>query len=230
MTVEPVVLLIEDDAQIRRFLRNSLEPQGFRLIEATTAGEGLALAAQYVPDLVILDLGLPDADGIDTITRLRAWSQLPILVLSARTSERQKVEALERGADDYLTKPFGFPELLARMRVALRRQSLRDAAADATAFETGPLRVDLAQRRVALAGKEVHLSPLEYRLLLVLVRHAGRVITHQQLLAAVWGPNSASHQHSLRVYMAHLRRKLEPEGGARLFQTEAGVGYRLRTN
>ena len=221
-----MVLLVEDDAAMRRFLGTSLEPAGWRLVQATTASEGLALAMQYVPDLVLLDLGLPDLDGVEVIRRLRAWTKVPIVVLSARDRERQKVEALDAGADDYVTKPFGFAELVARMRAAVRR-SLHEAAAEPV-FDGGALHVDLERREVRLAGAEVHLSPTEYKLLSVLVRHAGRVVTQQQLLEAVWGPHAAHQAHYLRVYMANLRRKLEPERDGRLFATEAGVGYRLR--
>jgi two-component system KDP operon response regulator KdpE len=222
----PLVLLVEDDAAMRRFLGASLEPAGWRLVQATTATEGLALAMQYVPDLVLLDLGLPDLEGVEVIRRLRAWSKVPIVVLSARDREREKVAALDAGADDYVTKPFGFAELVARMRAAIRR-SLHATAAEPV-FDSGALHVDLERREVRLAGGEVHLSPTEYKLLSVLVRHAGRVVTQQQLLEAVWGPHAAKQAHYLRVYMANLRRKLEPERDGRLFATEAGVGYRLR--
>ncbi len=222
----PLVLLIEDDAAMRRFLATSLPPAGWRLVEATTGAEGLSLAMQYVPDVVLLDLGLPDLDGIEVLRRLRAWSTVPVVVLSARDRERQKVEALDAGADDYVTKPFGFAELLARMRASLRRMA-RESPADLT-LTTGALHVDLELREVRLAGEAVHLSPTEYKLLAVLARHAGRVVTQRQLLEAVWGPGGARHAHYLRVYMANLRRKLEPERDGRLFATEAGVGYRLR--
>lgn len=225
MTDGPLVLLVEDDPAMRRFLRTSLEPAGWRLVEAVNATEGQALAMQYVPDVVLLDLGLPDVDGVELIRRLRAWTRVPIVVLSARDRERQKVEALEAGADDYLTKPFGFAELVARMRAVMRRAVQEETPHPV--FESGALRVDLERREVRLAGAEVHLSPTEYKLLAVLVRHAGRVVTQQQLLEAVWGPHASRQSHYLRVYMANLRRKLEPERDGRLFATEAGVGYRL---
>lgn len=221
---DPLLLLVEDDPQVRRFLRTSLPPQGYQLIEAETGREGVALAAQYLPDVVLLDLGLPDMDGVEVIGQLRAWSTVPILVISARELERQKIAALDAGADDYLTKPFGFGELLARVRVALRRSGAhRDEPA--AMFQAGPLTVDLAARHVLLGDQQVHLTPIEFKLLAVLVRHAGRVVTHKQLLEAVWGPHAAGQTDSLRVYMMRLRRKLE--GGGRLFTTEPGVGYRL---
>lgn len=224
---QAVVLAIEDEPQMRRFLRNSLQPQHYRLIEASTGQEGLSLAAQYVPDLILLDLGLPDLDGIEVLHRLRAWTQAPVLVLSAREQERQKVEALDAGADDYLTKPFGFPELLARMRVALRHARRADAV-DPERLDVAPIAIDLVARRVTVNGDEVHLSPIEYKLLVHLARHAGKVLTHKQLLEAVWGPKGAAHAHYLRVYMTNLRRKLETDG-QRLFVNEPRVGYRLRS-
>jgi two-component system, OmpR family, KDP operon response regulator KdpE len=224
----PVILIVEDDGQMRRFLRTTLAAHGFRLLEAGTAADGARLAAEHVPDLVLLDLGLPDMDGLEVARQIRTWSGTPIIVLSARDQERQKVEALDAGADDYLTKPFGLGELLARIRVALRHARQRAAGSLDEPFESGPLRVDLAARRVLLDGREVHLTPVEYKLLATLVRHAGRVVTHNQLLQAVWGPQSAGETQYLRVYMTHLRRKLEPDPAKpRLFGTEAGVGYRL---
>jgi two-component system KDP operon response regulator KdpE len=224
--VNPLLLVIEDDPQVRRFLRAGLPPQGYQLIEAETGGEGVILAAQHLPDVVLLDLGLPDIDGMEVIHQLRAWSTAPIVVLSARELERQKIAALDAGADDYLTKPFGFGELLARVRVALRRAARRDDEPASSTFEVGPLAVDLAARRVLLDGEDVHLTPIEYKLLTVLVRYAGKVVTHRQLLEAVWGPRASAGQTAhLRVHMMHLRRKLERAG--RLFTTEPGVGYRL---
>lgn len=225
MSDGPLVLIVEDDASVRRFLRTGLEAQGMRVVEADNGGQALSLAMQYVPDLVLLDLGLPDIDGIEVTRRLRAWSAAPILVVSARGHERNKVEALDAGADDYVTKPFGFPELVARIRAALRRV-VRTATAGTT-IEAGTLRIDLEARRVTLAGVEVHLTPLEYKLLSVLARHAGKVVTHKQLLEAIWGPRSLEQTQYLRVHMTHLRRKLERDGGPRMFSTEAGVGYRL---
>jgi two-component system KDP operon response regulator KdpE len=224
----PLVLLVEDDLQMRRFLRTTLVAQGLRLIEAATGAEGARLAADYVPDVVLLDLGLPDIDGIEVARRIREWSAMPIIVLSARDQERQKVAALDAGADDYLTKPFGFPELLARIRVALRHARQRSAETMDRPFETGPLRVDLVARRVFLDGREVRLTPVEYKLLATLVKNSGRVVTHSQLLQAVWGPRGAGQTHYLRVYMTHLRHKLEPDRSRpRLISTEAGVGYRF---
>ena len=224
----PLVLLIEDEPQMRRFLRVSLASHGFRLVEAATAAEGLALAASHNPEVVLLDLGLPDGDGIGVARRVREWSPMPILVISARGREADKVEALDAGADDYVTKPFGIDELLARIRVALRHA--RQAGASSTPIlEIGPMRIDLDRRQVTVSGKEVHLSPIEYRLLVLLARNAGRVLTHRQLLKEVWGPGHADQTHYLRVYMATLRRKIEPEPARpRLLTTEPGVGYRLR--
>jgi two-component system, OmpR family, KDP operon response regulator KdpE len=224
----PVVLLIEDEPQMRRFLRAALGTEEYDLVEAATAREGLAQAAGRNPELILLDLGLPDADGIDVTRRIREWSNTPIIVLSARGQENDKIAALDAGADDYLTKPFGVGELLARMRVALRH---RYATADAAepVFEQGGIKVDLARRQVFRDGTEVHLTPLEYKLLATLVRHPGRVLTHRQLLKEVWGVNAIMHTHYLRVYMTQLRHKLEADPThPRLLQTEPGVGYRLR--
>jgi len=224
---KPLVLVIEDELQLRRFLRVSLGAHGYRVVEAETGELGLVLASQHVPDIVLLDLGLPDCDGTEVAARLRTWSQVPILVLSARGDEAQKVAALDGGADDYLTKPFGVEELLARIRVALRRAARGPATAGGV-FESGSLRLDLDARRTWVDGREVHLTPIEYKLLTALVQHAGQVVTHKQLLEAAWGPQHAQQTHYLRVYMTHLRRKLEPDAlRPRLFRTEAGVGYRL---
>ena len=224
----PLILLIEDEAQLRRYLRPSLTSQGYRLVEAETGEKGLRLASQYVPDVVLLDLGLPDLDGLEVTRRLRQWSSVPIIILSARGQETNKVAALDAGADDYLTKPFGFAELLARIRVALRHVARIEARGESREFISGPLRVDLAGRRVFVDAEEAHLSALEYKLLTKLIERAGKVVTHRQLLQAVWGPGHAEQTHYLRVYMAHLRRKLEPDPArARIFLTEAGVGYRL---
>jgi two-component system, OmpR family, KDP operon response regulator KdpE len=224
---DPLVLVIEDEPQVRRFLRTSLKAHGFAVLEAETGTLGLREAAQHVPDLVLLDLGLPDMDGTQVVKRLRSWSRVPVLILSARGEERSKVEALDAGADDYLTKPFGFAELLARMRAALRRAARIDSPEESVLVH-GPLKIDLGRRRVELQGQEVHLTPIEFRLLAVLARHAGRVVTHRQLLTEVWGPQSAEETQYLRVYMTHLRRKLEPgPARSRIFHNEAGVGYRL---
>jgi two-component system KDP operon response regulator KdpE len=224
----PVVLLVEDDPQIRRFIRATLPSHGLRLLEAATAKEALAQAMTRTPDVVLLDLGLPDADGVEVIQRLREWSAVPIVVISARGLERDKVTALDAGADDYLTKPFGVEELLARLRVALRHRAAGGSGAPAV-FASGGLRVDLAGRLVRLDGREVRLTPTEFKLLAVLVRHAGKVVTHRQLLTEVWGPGSAENTHYLRVQMHGLRHKLEAiPARPRLLLTEPGVGYRLR--
>jgi two-component system KDP operon response regulator KdpE len=222
------VLVIEDDAQIQRFLRVSLGSHGYRLFEATTGETGLVEAATRQPDIIILDLGLPDIDGIEVIRRLREWTALPIIVLSARGQERDKIAALDAGADDYVSKPFGVGELLARMRAALRHATRSpDEVGDAT-FSTGDLHVDLAKRQVIVAEQQVHLTPIEYRLLTTLIRHAGKVLTHRQLLIEVWGPPYADQAHYLRVYMAQLRRKLEAvPARPHYILTEPGVGYRL---
>jgi len=224
----PLVLLIEDEPQMRRFLRAALESHDYRLVEATTSREGLAQATARSPDVILLDLGLPDGDGIDLARRIREWSATPIVVISARGREQDKVAALDAGADDYLTKPFGTDELLARLRVALRHAA-RVAAPAESVFTVDELRVDLAARRVFARGAEVHLTPTEYKLLTALVRDAGKVMTHRQLLNDVWGPNAVEHTHYLRVYMTQLRHKLEQDPTRpRYLQTEAGVGYRLR--
>jgi len=224
----PLVLVIEDDPQVRRFLRASLAAHDLRVIEAEDGETGVRMASQYVPDIVLLDLGLPKLEGIEVTRRIRTWSRLPILILSARGEERQKVEALDAGADDYLTKPFGFAELLARMRVALRRAAQAGSGAEPSVIECGPLKIDLEKRRVDLNGNPVHLTPIEYKLLTVLAKNAGKVVTHGHLLTEVWGPKTAGEAQSMRVHMTHLRRKLEPDPArARIFRNEAGVGYRL---
>ncbi|MNX94781.1 KDP operon transcriptional regulatory protein KdpE [compost metagenome] len=225
---KPLILIIEDEAPIRRFLRASLPLHDFRILEATTAAEGLRLAAAQRPALVILDLGLPDMDGLEVVKQLREWSEVPVVVLSAREQESDKITALDAGADDYLTKPFGVGELLARMRVALRHGARR-AAPEATTFTCGDWHVDLAARRVFVAGQEVHLTPTEYRLLTTLVRHAGKVVTHRHLLRELWGDEHEDAQHTLRVHISQLRRKLEADPTRpRHLMTEPGVGYRLR--
>lgn len=223
------ILVIEDEVPIRRFLRASLQSHGFVTCEAESGTEGLKELLDRPPELVLLDLGLPDMEGLDLIRRTREWSTVPIVVLSARGQEADKVAALDAGADDYLTKPFGMGELLARVRVHLRRQA-RLAAEDAPVFQSGPLSVDLARRVVTLAEREVHLTPNEYRLLTTLVKHAGKVLTHRQLLKEVWGPGSMNETHYLRVYMGQLRQKLESDPARpELLLTEPGVGYRLAT-
>jgi two-component system KDP operon response regulator KdpE len=227
----PSVLVIEDEPQMRRFLRSALEGHGYRVVEVGTAREGLAQAAGRNPDVILLDLGLPDGDGLDVTRRLREWAATPIIVLSARGFEQDKIRALDAGADDYLTKPFGIGELLARIRVALRHAASPPGELADPVFTQGALTVDLARRQVFVGGDEVHLTPTEYKLLTLLVRHAGKVITQRQALKEVWGPNYASQTHYLRVYMAQLRHKLERDPARpRLLLTEPGVGYRLKTD
>jgi two-component system KDP operon response regulator KdpE len=223
------VLVVEDEPQVMRYLRATLPAHGYRVLEAATGAQALVEAQTRLPDLVLLDLGLPDLDGIDVTRRIREWSAVPILVVSARGQERDKVEALDSGADDYLTKPFGTEELLARMRVALRHAA-REAGGGETILETGGLKVDLAARRVFVDGEEVRLTRTEFNLLATMVRYSGKVVTHRQLLREVWGPGAAGRSHYVRVYMAQLRHKLERDPARpRYLETEIGVGYRLRT-
>jgi two-component system KDP operon response regulator KdpE len=225
---EPLVLLIEDEPEIRRFLRTTLAAEGYRLIESTAGQDGLAQAMSRNPDLILLDLGLPDMDGLDVIKQIRTWGAIPILIISARDQEQMKVDALDQGADDYVTKPFGIPELLARIRTALRHMAHLSDAAESL-FCIGGLRVDLTRRRVFVNEQEAHLTPIEYKLLTVLVRHAGKVVTHRQLLKDVWGPLHVDEHHYVRVYMRQLRNKLEPNPAQpRYLLTELGVGYRLK--
>jgi two-component system, OmpR family, KDP operon response regulator KdpE len=225
------VLLVEDQESMRRFLRPALAAQGYQVLEATTGAEGLQLAASHNPDLVMLDLGLPDVDGIEVTRRLREWTQAPIIILSARGQEPDKVQALDAGADDYLTKPFGLQELLARIRVARRHALAGEGDQAESVFTAGPLQVDLARRRVLVGEGEVRLTPTEYKLLVALLRHAGKVLTHQQLLKEVWGPGRAGQTQYLHVYMGHLRGKLEANPARpRLLVTEPGVGYSLRAD
>jgi two-component system KDP operon response regulator KdpE len=229
VSTEQLVLIIEDESQIRRFLRATLSTHGYHLIEAVNAQEGLAQAATYNPALIILDLGLPDLDGLDVTRQVREWSDVPIIVLSARGQEQDKIAALDAGADDYLTKPFSVGELLARMRVALRHAQQAVDANEEPIFEVGDLKVDLARRQVTVANEEVHLTPIEYNLLKVLVQHAGKVVTQTQLLKEVWGPAYSAESHYLRVYMSQLRRKIEIDPARpRYLLTEPGVGYRLK--
>jgi two-component system KDP operon response regulator KdpE len=224
-----MILLIEDEPQMQRFLRIVLQGQGFRFIEAQTGQEGLAQAATRSPDIILLDLGLPDIDGLEVTRRLREWSDIPIIVLSAREQEQDKIKALDAGADDYLTKPFGAGELLARIRVAMRHRAMRQAGQQEPAFVLGNLRVDLTQRQVFLNEKEVHLTPIEYKLLTMLIKNAGRVITHSQLLKEVWGPPYLKETQYLRVYMTQLRHKLEADPARpRFLINEPGIGYRLK--
>ena len=231
MTTEgPLILVVEDEPQIRRYLRATLTPQGYRLLEAGTAQEGSLLAASHNPDLILLDLGLPDLDGLELTQQLREWCSAPIIVVSARGMEQDKIQALDAGADDYLTKPFGSGELLARIRVALRHANRDGGSTPTPVFELGPWRIDLTRREVTVAGQAIHLTPNEYKLLTTLVKHAGLVLTHHQLLKEVWGGVQGAQSHYLRVYMAQLRQKLEADPTRpRYLITEPGVGYRLRT-
>jgi len=229
-TPRPLVLVVEDETQVMRFLRATLPGQGYRVLEATTGAQALLEAATRSPDVVLLDLGLPDLDGVEVTRRLREWSKAPIIVVSARGREDDKIQALDAGADDYLTKPFGMGELLARIRVALRNAA-RSAAAGEPVFETGELRVDLGARRVHVGTREVRLTRTEYHLLATLVKNAGKVVTHRQLLREVWGPGSVDQSHYVRLYMAQLRHKLEEDPARpRYLLTETGVGYRLQAD
>jgi two-component system KDP operon response regulator KdpE len=223
-----MVLVIEDELQIRRFLRATLVSHGYRFAEAATAQTGLMHAATYNPQVIILDLGLPDFDGLEVTRRLREWTNVPIIVLSARGQEQDKIAALDAGADDYLTKPFGVGELMARIRVALRHAARVAEAVHQSSFTAGNIHVDLDQRRVVVSGTEVHLTPIEYSLLTTLIRYAGKVVTHHQLLKEVWGEAYADESHYLRVYMGQLRRKLEADPARpQHLLTEPGVGYRF---
>ncbi len=223
----PRILIIEDENQIRRFVRMALEAENFDVIEADSGTRGLIETSTRQPDLVIIDLGLPDIDGKEVIRQIRGWSQMPIIVLSARDREEEKVAALNMGADDYLTKPFGIPELIARVRAHLRRRQSNENQDDPIA-RFGDVIVDLAAHTVTRADTEIHLTPIEYRLLLTLISARGRVVTHNQLMLAVWGPNYSERSHYLRIYMGHLRQKLERNPAQPEFLlTELGVGYRL---
>jgi two-component system KDP operon response regulator KdpE len=224
----PLVLVVDDELQMRRFLRASLASRDFAVVEAASAQEALSLMVSHNPEIVLLDLGLPDQDGVEWTRSVREWSHTPIIVISAREQEGDKVRALDAGADDYLTKPFGLNELLARMRVALRHAE-QTGAAEEPVLDLGPLRLDLARRQVTIEGRELRLTPLEYRILSLLARNAGKVLTHSQILREVWGPGHTQQTHYLRVYMAQLRRKLQADiARPHLLTTEPGVGYRLR--
>lgn len=226
----PVAVVIEDEPQIRRFVRAALEGEGWQVFEADTAKRGLSEAGTRKPDLLVLDLGLPDGDGLDVIRDVRGWSAVPIVVLSARVDEAVKIAALDAGADDYLTKPFGVGELLARVRANLRRPRAAnpDGGGEESLFSFGQVEVDRQARLVRRNGTEVHLTPIEYRLLTVLISNAGRVLTHRQLLREVWGPAHTEQSHYLRIYMGHLRQKLEADPAQpRHLLTETAVGYRL---
>ena len=224
-----LILLIEDEQQMRRFLRITLQSQGYRLVEAATGNEGLLQAASRNPDIVLLDLGLPDMDGLEVTNRLREWTQTPIVIISAREQEQDKVKALDAGADDYLTKPFSSNELMARIRVAVRHSTRSRSGRSEPVFTIDNLRVDLSQRQVFLDDKEVHLTPIEYKLLTVLIRHAGKVITHRQLLTEVWGAAHVNEVQYLRVYMTQLRHKLEKDPARpRFLMNEPAIGYRFK--
>lgn len=223
----PVVVVIEDEPAIRRFVKMSLESEGCQVFEADSVRRGLIEAGTRKPDMAVLDLGLPDGDGVDFIRDLRTWSDIPIIVLSARTGEADKVEALDAGADDYLSKPFGAAELLARVRAQLRRRT-RVPGSNESLFEFGKIRVDFGRRVVERDGQQLHLTPIEYRLLAYLARNADSVLTHRQLLKNVWGPSHAEDSHYVRIYMAHLRKKIEDDPSQpKHILTEAGVGYRF---
>ena len=225
--LKPLVLIVDDEPQIRRLLTVTLEANGYRVLPATTGNEGVVLAAQHRPDLVVLDLGLPDLSGQEVLRRLREWSRVPVVILSVQDDEAGKVAALDAGADDYVTKPFNTAELLARLRVAARHAAKPEEAA---VFSAGNVVVDLSTRRVTVKGQEVKLTATEYNLLRLLVRHAGKVLTHHHILREVWGPGHDQDTHYLRVYMGHLREKLEADPAhPQLIITEPGVGYRLRT-
>lgn len=224
-----VIVLIEDDPAIRQFLRTGLGVHDFKIFEADKGQRGIIEAQIRKPDLIILDLGLPDMDGVQVIKKIREWSVMPIIVLSARSNEQHKIDALDAGADDYLTKPFGLGELLARIRVAMRHSVNNPAQSQDNVFTTGALKVDLLKRQVFMNETEVHLTPLQYRLLAVLVKNAGKVLTHQYLLKEIWGPSYKDNSHYLRIYMSQLRQKLETEPTQpQYLLTESGVGYRLK--
>jgi two-component system KDP operon response regulator KdpE len=223
-----LILIVEDEPQIRHFLRTTLTAEGYRVVEAETGQRGVTEAATHKPDLVMVDLGLPDIDGVEVVKRIRAWSALPILILSARSAEADKVAALDAGADDYVTKPFGMGELRARIRVALRHAARGAAQIAEERLRFGDIEIDLARRLVRADGKDVHLTPIEFRLLGCLAKHSGMVLTHRHLLREVWGPSYVDQSHYLRIYMKQLRHKLEPDPARpRYLLTETGVGYRL---
>lgn len=227
MSASRRILVIDDEAAIRTFLRVSLSSHGYEVGEAATGKEGLSQAIAFRPDHIILDLGLPDMDGLEVLRQLREWSRIPVIILTVRDSEQEKVQLLDAGADDYLTKPFSVPELLARIRVAERHAA--SATKDEPLFKAGPLEVDFAARTVKVQGAEVHLTATEYEILRVLIENAGRVVTHRQILNKIWGPHAVEHTQYLRVYVGHLRKKLEEDPGTpSLITTEPGVGYRLR--
>ncbi|RWR01120.1 transcriptional regulator [[Pantoea] beijingensis] len=220
------VLIVEDEKEIRRFVRIALEAESLRVYDCETLQRGLIEAATRKPDLVILDLGLPDGDGLSFIKEVRQWSAMPIVVLSARSDEQDKIDALDAGADDFLSKPFGIGELLARVRVALRRHTSASQVASSVTF--ADVTVDIAARHIIRAGEAIHLTPIEFRLLVVLLNNTGKVLTQRQLLTQVWGPNAVEHSHYLRIYMGHLRQKLESDPTRpKHLLTETGIGYRF---
>lgn len=226
--LKPRVLVVEDEPPLQKFLRAALESNGYDVVEASNGMQALRHASNDRPDLVLLDLGLPDLDGFEVTRRLREWTRIPIIIISARGQENDKVAALDAGADDYVTKPFGVPELLARVRVALRHAVATQTPSGDPVLTFGPLCIDLANRRITKSGQEVHLTPNEFRLLAALAKYPGRVLTHRQLLHDVWGPGSGNESHYLRVYINQLRQKLEPDPAKpTLFLTETGVGYRF---
>jgi two-component system KDP operon response regulator KdpE len=225
MDSKQTILVVEDEPEIRKFLRSSLGAEGYRVVESPNGRRGTTDAGMHKPDLAIVDLGLPDFDGIEVIRRIREWSPMPIIVLSARTQERSKIDALDTGADDYITKPFGVGELLARVRAALRH-SLRPQAGKILSF--GNVKIDFEKRQAQRDGAEIHFTAIEFKLLACLAKHLGMVVTHRQLLQQVWGPPHVEHTHYLRVYMKQLREKLEPDPvRPKYLLTETGVGYRL---
>jgi two-component system KDP operon response regulator KdpE len=225
------VLLIEDERQMRRFLRVALQSEKYSVLEAETAADGLSQAATRNPDVVLLDLGLPDMDGLEVIEKLREWSIVPVIVISAREQEGDKIKALDRGADDYLTKPFGAGELLARIRAALRHAAPKSQDQREAVFVSEELRIDFLKRQVYCGTQEIHLTPIEYRLLTVLVRNAGRVMTHRQILKEVWGPPYVEQTHYLRVFMNQLRKKIETDSARpRFLLNEPGIGYRFKSD
>ena len=232
MADKGTVLVVEDELPIRRFLKPSLQSQGFKVVEAEQGEEALALASSHNPDIILLDLGLPDMDGLEVVKRLREWTGTPIIILTARGKEKDKIIGLDAGADDYLTKPFDVGELMARIRAALRHsQRLKTDGKSDAIFETPDFKVDLAARIVTVRGKEVHLTPNEYDLLACLVRHAGKVVTQKQILQEVWGPASGDQVQYLRIYVYQLRRKIEADPDRPHYLiTESGVGYRLKTD
>jgi len=227
--LDPLVLIVEDELPVRRFIRSSMSAHGYQIAEASTTAEALAMATSRTPDIILLDLGLPDGDGLDFTRRVREWSRVPIIVISARGREEDKVVALDSGADDYLTKPFSVNELLARVRVALRHAQARGSDSDDIRFEFGTLRIDMSRREVTVEGRDVHLTPIEYKLLTLLARNAGRVLTHRQIIKEIWGASYAEEAHHVRVHMSELRKKIESDPARpKLLTTEPGVGYRLR--